>query len=576
MKKGKQWITRVAAVLLTLCLLSGALCAGVRAQEAPAGTVALTMTPGIQASEPLVAGEVLRLDVAAQCGVPVYSNSTVICYDPNYFIPCDAAGNPVTAVIQGVGIETYLTLNPAHPMVQSGTAFGRLNADGGAEYAMVQLSVPYDLVNKPVAGTPAAETPWFTCYFKAVQPTNGGTASIFMPEGALRSHPGNPNGAMYYSTAPGGDGWTNVSVTLPQALNYSIEASAVNPVTVRFSAGEHGKLVGDIASVRNIEQGTALSDQIALRWAETEADYGYYLAGWAYADDPEQTILPGDTPLIPAAGSEQPEIALKAVFLPRPVSVQLYLLDLRRAEGQQEVNVGDPFVIAVLTDYSAAVLPWEASVSDLAEPLDPEAGYFLEFFAPAQANNYYIVPETDESELRVEIARIHRGTWFVDYLPGASNVENMPERQAKQAGASVKIAAAPTRKGYRFLGWLGNNVLHAPGAAYSEDKDLTMTAMWEKNPAPVVTNGTSLTLQYKSSVELKLDTRAPGKPTWKSSNASVASVDQNSGVVTGKKTGSAVITGTDGHGISATINVTVKYVWWQWLIVIFLFGWIWY
>ena len=29
-------------------------------------------------------------------------------------------------------------------------------------------------------------------------------------------------------------------------------------------------------------------------------------------------------------------------------------------------------------------------------------------------------------------------------------------------------------------------------------------------------------------------------------------------------------------GLKTEFNVTVKYAWWQWLIIIFLFGWIWY
>ena len=104
-------------------------------------------------------------------------------------------------------------------------------------------------------------------------------------------------------------------------------------------------------------------------------------------------------------GEFEREITLVPVFLPRPVTVQLYLLDLSLAPGAQE------------------------------------------------------------------IARVHRGTWFVDYLAG----------------------------------------------------------------------GASKSLQIK-----------------------------------GLKTGTAVITGRDGDGFTASVTVTVRYAWWQWLIIILLFGWIWY
>lgn len=66
---------------------------------------------------------------------------------------------------------------------------------------------------------------------------------------------------------------------------------------------------------------------------------------------------------------------------------------------------------------------------------------------------------------------------------------------------------------------------------------------------------------------------------FKSLNPKVATVDNN-GVVYGVKNGSATITCsvTDSFGevISDSCNVKVKYTFGQWLLVILLFGWIWY
>ena len=63
---------------------------------------------------------------------------------------------------------------------------------------------------------------------------------------------------------------------------------------------------------------------------------------------------------------------------------------------------------------------------------------------------------------------------------------------------------------------------------------------------------------------------------WSTSDKNVATVDEN-GKVTAVGKGTAVITATtEDGGFTAECEVTVKYSWWQWIIVILLFGWIWY
>ena len=63
---------------------------------------------------------------------------------------------------------------------------------------------------------------------------------------------------------------------------------------------------------------------------------------------------------------------------------------------------------------------------------------------------------------------------------------------------------------------------------------------------------------------------------WKSSNTRVCTVDEN-GSVTATGTGTAKITASTADGaFSADCTVTVKYTWFQWIIVYILFGWIWY
>ena len=93
----------------------------------------------------------------------------------------------------------------------------------------------------------------------------------------------------------------------------------------------------------------------------------------------------------------------------------------------------------------------------------------------------------------------------------------------------------------------------------------------------------NISLNYKKSTMLKpaikADEGAKYTVKYESSNPKVASVDKN-GKITALKKGSAKITCTvtdsNGHTVSDTCNVTVKYSFGQWLIKILLFGWIWY
>ncbi len=90
---------------------------------------------------------------------------------------------------------------------------------------------------------------------------------------------------------------------------------------------------------------------------------------------------------------------------------------------------------------------------------------------------------------------------------------------------------------------------------------------------------------YKSQIQLTPDISTTGSGnsvnsiTYSSSDESVATVDSD-GNVTAKGTGQAQITVTitDEYGmeIKDTCTVTVSYTWWQWLINIFLLGFLWY
>lgn len=64
-----------------------------------------------------------------------------------------------------------------------------------------------------------------------------------------------------------------------------------------------------------------------------------------------------------------------------------------------------------------------------------------------------------------------------------------------------------------------------------------------------------------------------------SSDSKNVTVDENGKLYAAKKgTANITVTVTDSNGNTATdtCKVTVEYTWWQWIIKIVLFGWIWY
>ena len=93
----------------------------------------------------------------------------------------------------------------------------------------------------------------------------------------------------------------------------------------------------------------------------------------------------------------------------------------------------------------------------------------------------------------------------------------------------------------------------------------------------------NLSLNYKASSTLKpiikAESNAKYTVKYSSSNAKVATVDKNGKVVatgTGNATITCTVTDSCGNTVKDTCEVTVSYAWWQWIIVIVLFGWIWY
>jgi len=101
-----------------------------------------------------------------------------------------------------------------------------------------------------------------------------------------------------------------------------------------------------------------------------------------------------------------------------------------------------------------------------------------------------------------------------------------------------------------------------------------------ESPSTIQLNSPSLSMNYKATAKLTAtvtpDNETNKTVTWKSDNEKVATVDANGNVkAIGRGTAKVTAT-TEDEQKTATCEVTVKYAWWQWLIIFFLFGWIWY
>ena len=176
------------------------------------------------------------------------------------------------------------------------------------------------------------------------------------------------------------------------------------------------------------------------------------------------------------------------------------------------------------------------------------------------------------------------------YLPGATYSDNANlTLYAQYSNPSVGTLPTPTRSGYTFDGWY---TAKDGGTKVSESlkvtANITLYAHWTKIEQHIPTVKSvkiddNAEIDYKSSYkissEITAESGAEYTAEWESSNPKVASVDKN-GKVTALKKGTAKITCTvtDSYGntVSDTCNVTVKYSFGQWLIIILLFGWIWY
>lgn len=137
-------------------------------------------------------------------------------------------------------------------------------------------------------------------------------------------------------------------------------------------------------------------------------------------------------------------------------------------------------------------------------------------------------------------------------------------------GNSVALPT-PQRDGYVCLGWSDSkdsaNVKYKCGEEFVPTENVTLYAAWGKN-------NNKIEINYKDSTTLKFDGEF-NPVEFSTNNSKVATVDKN-GKVMGTGRGTAQISAVDSFGNIVVTEVKVNYTTWQWIIVIVLFGWIWY
>lgn len=174
---------------------------------------------------------------------------------------------------------------------------------------------------------------------------------------------------------------------------------------------------------------------------------------------------------------------------------------------------------------------------------------------------------------KVEFKTSYTVTW---------NIDGKTVTEIYAAGDKLTPPTVPSKSGYTFKGWDKSVPSTMPA------NDLTFTAVYEKNVEKKNVKSVSIddiSLNYKKSTTLKptikADDGAKYKVEYSTSNAKIATVDKNGKVTATKRgSGSATITCTvtdsNGNVVKDTCKVSVSLTWWQWIIIIVLFGWIWY
>lgn len=201
--------------------------------------------------------------------------------------------------------------------------------------------------------------------------------------------------------------------------------------------------------------------------------------------------------------------------------------------------------------------PIEGATSKKFNPSDYPAPYY-----------YCEVTSTDKGYCPVVIktsACENRSIEFADYSPLEKALAKVP--------ADLSIYTVQTRENLESLIKEAETPYELTQKEIDELAEKIETAISELKLITITLSKSEVTLRYKETCSIS--TESESNVTWFSINPDVATVDQNGNIVaTGRGTTEIVAKIENGEKDICTVNV--KFTWWQWLIYIFLFGWIWY
>ena len=237
---------------------------------------------------------------------------------------------------------------------------------------------------------------------------------------------------------------------------------------------------------------------------------------------------------------------------------------------------GNRYMVYGVTDYSDGFTLTSDNLVYI-DQSEGKDGKVTLTYKPSRTDNATVIVVGDFGSgieaKKVEFKTGYTVTW---------NIDGKTVTEIYAAGDKLTPPTVPSKSGYTFKGWDKSVPSTMPA------NDLTFTAVYEKNVEKKNVKSVSIddiSLNYKKSTTLKptikADEGAKYKVEYSTSNAKVATVDNN-GKVTATKRGfgtatiTCTVTDSNGNVVKDTCKVNVSLTWWQWIIIIVLFGWIWY